>query len=265
MRLMRGMPHVSPLGLWLETAPTLIAHRLTGYVPRIYRYPYDRVPPLRHHPAARTTFYDAAVARHLSGVAQLVVLGAGFDTRVYRLPPAASVRCFEMDQPQTQAFKRRLLQQAGIDTTRVTYVPADFREDDWFARLSAAGFAPDRPSVFLWEAVTPYLDREAVEGTLRRIAGTAPGSVIAFDYFSTTLLASRSLFMRYVRLVFRLLANGEHFGGFGLNTVRPARQQVAAFLARCGLTLEDHQHVGEETGQRRAKAGFVLATVQGPH
>src|SRR5207249_1280016 len=74
-RLMMALPSVSHLGLRLETAPTLVAHRLTGYVPRIYRYPFEGVPEMRHQPAARTTFYDLALERHIAGVDQLVVLG----------------------------------------------------------------------------------------------------------------------------------------------------------------------------------------------
>src|SRR4030095_93947 len=55
-RLMMVMPNVPQLALRLETASTLVAHLLTGYVPRIYRYPYEGVPPMRHQSASRTTF-----------------------------------------------------------------------------------------------------------------------------------------------------------------------------------------------------------------
>src|SRR3989442_1278688 len=123
------------LGVHVESAPTLLAHRLSGYVPRIYRYPYEGEPPMMHQPAARTTFHDAALERHLADIDQLVILGAGFDTRSDRLPPAADVRCFEVDTPTTQAFKREMLTKAGVDTTRVTYVPADFETEDWFEKL----------------------------------------------------------------------------------------------------------------------------------
>src|SRR6266545_4296842 len=143
-RLMMVLPNVSHLGLCLATTPTLLAHRLTRYVPRIYRYPYEGIPPMKHQPAARTTFYDAALERHIAGISQLVILGAGFDTRAYRLPAATRVRCFEVDTPRTQAFKREMLKKAGVDTTRVTYVPADFLEEDWLEKLVAAGLEPAR-------------------------------------------------------------------------------------------------------------------------
>src|SRR5436305_8759467 len=66
-RLMMVLPNVSHLGLLLETAPTLVAHRVTSYVPRVYRYPYEGVPPMTHQSAARTTFYDEALERHIDG------------------------------------------------------------------------------------------------------------------------------------------------------------------------------------------------------
>jgi methyltransferase (TIGR00027 family) len=259
VRLMRVLPSFSRLGLRLVTGPTLLAHRLTGYVPRTYRYPYEGVPPLKDQPAARTTFFDAALERHLAGIDQFVMLGAGFDTRAYRLPVGTRVRPFEADAPKTQAFKREMLTKAGVDTTRVTYVPADFESQDWFDKLVDAGFESDKPSFFLWEAVTMYLDREAVERTLRTIAGTAAGSVVAFDYFSTELLAGRSLFMRYARAV--VDAVGEPFGSFGIDNTPPARQRAAAFLEACGLSLEEQRNFGQETDRKRAMAGFATAIV----
>jgi methyltransferase (TIGR00027 family) len=259
-RLMMAMPNVSRRGFRLETGPTLVGHRLTGYVPRIYRYPYEGEPPLRHQQTARTSFYDAALRRHLPGIEQLVILGAGFDTRVYRLPPEDQVRCFEIDRPGTQAFKLRMVKNAGLAADRATYVPADFRAEDWFEKLLAAGFDPARPAFFLWEAVTMYLDRASVEGTLQRISRTAPGSVVAFDYFSAQTIASRTPFMRYARAATKFA--GEPLT-FGIDNTPPARERAAEFVAAFGLGLEEHRNFGRETRGRPAPAGFVTALVGG--
>jgi methyltransferase (TIGR00027 family) len=259
-RLMPVLPNVSPLGLWLVSAPILFARGLIGYVPPIYRYPYQGVPPARDQPAARTTFFDAALARHLGGVEQLVVLGAGLDTRAFRMPPGAHLRCFEVDQPRTQAFKREMLVRAGLDADRVCFVAADFEREDWLAKLVAAGFDPGRPAFFLWESVTMYLARAAVERTLRAIAGTARGSVVAFDYFAADLLEQRSLFWRYARAVLNLV--GEPLGTFGIDSTPPVRQRVAAFLASCGLSMEEQRNFGAETDRTPAKAGFTTAVVE---
>ena len=224
-RLMMVLPNVSHLALRLVTGGTLLAHRLTGYVPRIYRYPYEGDPPMAHESAARTTFFDAALARHLGDIDQLVILGAGWDTRSYRMPK--EIHCFEVDMEKTQQTKRQMLKKAGLDTTRITFVSADFMKEDWLEKLVHAGFDPDKPTFFLWEAVTMYLDREAVESTLRKIAGTASGSVVAFDYFNADLIEAKGLYMRYARAV--LNAIGEPFR-FGIESPPPARKHVAAFL-----------------------------------
>jgi methyltransferase (TIGR00027 family) len=257
VRLMAVLPNVSQLGLHLFSAPTLLVHRLTGYVPRLYRYPYPGIPPMNEQPAARVTFFDTALARHLPDIEQLVILGAGLDTRSYRLPAGSRVRCFEVDAPNGQAFKRRMLQRAGIDASRVTFVPADFEQEDWYEKLIAAGFDPRKPSFFLWEAVTMYLDRRAVESTLRRIARTAHGSAVSFDYFSPELLGDQSLTWRYGRAVLRLVS--EPFGTFTLDTHPPAREHVAAFVATCGLSLEEQRDFGQETGEQHPQAGFATA------
>ena len=95
----------------------------------------------QYEASARIWFFDAAVDRYLPNVAQFVILGAGFDTRAYRLPSDTRVRVFEVDSPQTQMVKRETLQKVGIDSSAVTFVAADFEKDDWLACLSAAGFA----------------------------------------------------------------------------------------------------------------------------
>ncbi|HEY0604385.1 MAG TPA: class I SAM-dependent methyltransferase [Herpetosiphonaceae bacterium] len=123
-----AMPSVSPLALHLVTTPTLVSNRVTGQAPKLYRYPYPGIPIMQHQSAARTTYYDATLQQHLPDIEQFVMLGAGFDTRAYRLPKDTHVRCFEVDTPQTQAFKREMLRQAGVDTAGVIYVPISFQE-----------------------------------------------------------------------------------------------------------------------------------------
>jgi len=260
-RLMALMPNVSVAGLRLLTAPTRLAHRASRHVPRRYRYPYPGDPPLEHQTSARTTFYDAALERYLPGKRQLVILGAGFDTRSYRSTLSSIVRCFELDQPKTQALKRELLDKAGIDTGTVSFVPVDFQQDDWLEPLVQVGFDPSQPSLFIWESVSMYLDREAVERTLRRVAGVAPGSVLAFDYFAAQFIDANSLVLRYVRKL--LNATGEPWR-FGIDNTPPVRQRVADFVQACGLKLDTQRNFGPEAPPRRAPAGFATAVVPGP-
>jgi methyltransferase (TIGR00027 family) len=257
-RLLRALPGVPPLGLHLAAGPVLLANRLTGYVPRAFRYPFEGDIPPRYEASARISFFDAAVDRYLPDVAQFVILGAGFDTRAYRLPNDTRVRVFEVDTPRTQMVKRDTLKKAGIDSSGVTFVPADFEKEDWLARLTAAGFDPGERTLFLWEGVSMYLDRAAVEDTLRKIASTAHGSVVAFDYFTTEALESRALYWRYGRAATN--AAGETLK-FGVDSTPPSRERLAGLLRSCGLTLSDQRTLGDDTQTRRAWGGFATATV----
>ncbi len=252
------LPAIPPLAFRMTSGPTLLAHRLTGYVPKTFRYPFEGEISQAVEASARQTFLDAVVERVLPQLTQFVILGAGFDTRAFRLPPDTRVHCFELDSPKTQAVKRDLLQKAGVDTSRITFVPANFGKEDWLARLVDNGFDLSQPALFLWEGVTMYLDRSAVEDTFRKIGTTARGSVVAFDYFTTQALASKSLYWRFGRYAAR--AAGEPLK-FGIDSTPPSRQRLAEILQSCGLTLDQQQTLGRDTQADRAWGGFATAIV----
>jgi methyltransferase (TIGR00027 family) len=258
-RLMMALPNVALLGLRLFVWPLLLAHRVTGYVPKAFRYPFEGDVPPQYQASARITFFDAAIDRYLDGIGQLVILGAGFDTRAFRLPRDTRVRPFEVDAPKTQAVKRDALERAGLSSAGVTFVAADLEKEDWLARLVDAGFCPGEPALFLCEGVIVYLDREAVEATLRAIASTARGSVVAFDYFTTEPLESRALYWRYARA--GTTAAGEPLK-FGIDSTPPSRERLAELLRSCGLTLVEQRTLGHETGGKRAWGGFATAIVK---
>lgn len=258
-RLMTALMGSFPLGWYLVAGPTLLAHRLTGYVPMAFRYPFEGDVPVQYLASARQTFFDAVVERHLANMSQFVILGAGFDTRVYRLPKDAQVRSFEVDASKTQGAKRELLKKAGIDTREVTFVSADFETEDWLTRLVEAGFDIGKPALFLWEGVMIYLERKAVETTLRKIASTAAGSVVAFDYYTTESLESPALYWRFARAATK--AAGEPLK-FGIDSTPPSRERLAEFLQACGLCLGEQRTLGQETGGQRAWGGFATATVK---
>lgn len=258
-RLMTALLGSFPLGWYLVAGPTLLAHRVTGYVPMAFRYPFEGEVPMQYLASARQTFFDAVVDRYLANTPQFVILGAGFDTRAYRLPKDARVRSFEVDAPKTQGAKRELLSKAGIDTRGVTFVSADFETEDWLTRLVEAGFDTGKPCLFLWEGVMIYLNREAVETTLRKIASTAAGSVVAFDYYTTESLESPALYWRFARAATK--AAGEPLK-FGIDSTPPSRERLAEFLQSCGLCLGEQRTLGQETGGQRAWGGFATATVK---
>lgn len=133
----------------------------------------------------RTHYIDEVLIRAVhAGIQQVVLLGAGFDCRAYRLPELKTVRIFEVDHPDTQKRKRMLLTKVlGELPANVAFVSIDFERDELSRQLMEAGLSNELPTFFVWEGVCEYLTSEAVDTTLRFVATEVPtGSQIAFTY-----------------------------------------------------------------------------------
>jgi methyltransferase (TIGR00027 family) len=128
--------------------------------------------------AARTLFFDDAVVDALdAGIGQVVIVGAGYDSRAWRLA-RPGVRFFEVDHPATQGDKRRRAPAGGP-----TYVPVDLGAGSLPDALPAAGHRAGEPTVFVVEGLTMYLTEPQVRdllGTLSRLG--APGSRLAVNF-----------------------------------------------------------------------------------
>jgi methyltransferase (TIGR00027 family) len=135
---------------------------------------------------ARARFIEDLVAdRAGHGTGQYVLLGAGLDTFAQRRPDlAARMRVFEVDQPGTQAWKRRRLIELGYGIPAwLRLVPVDFEAGaSWREDVAAAGFDAARPAVVASTGVSMYLTREANAATLRDLAALAPGSTVAMTF-----------------------------------------------------------------------------------
>jgi methyltransferase (TIGR00027 family) len=144
--------------------------------------------------AVRCRYMDDCLKESLaSGAAQVVILGAGLDSRAYRIGELQrGARVFEVDQPATQQAKIAAVKRAlGGLPGHVAYVPIDFNLED-LRKLLSAGYDPGRKSLFLWEGVTYYLTSAAVDATLKFVAeNSAPGSAIVFDYLHTSALTAK--------------------------------------------------------------------------
>lgn len=145
---------------------------------------YERAHPhMVLYMAVRTAAFDDEVRRAIEdGATQVVILGAGLDTRAARLA-SRGVRFFEVDREDTQREKRaRLGALAGYRVDAATYVTCDFERERFLDRLVGAGFAREARTVIVWEGVVYYLTEEAIRATLRAIAtGCEVGSRVAMD------------------------------------------------------------------------------------
>jgi len=231
------------------------AARLPGVGALATRYIDRRWPGARTSAVARTRLLDEAVrAAFDEGAEQLVILGAGFDSRALRLPALRAAQVFEVDHPATQARKRDALASLGGLPAGVRFVATDFDERDLERAMTEAGFQRARRTLFLWEGVTNYLRAEAVDATLRWCARAAAGSQVIFTYVHANVLAYPDQFFGTERLFATLAAAGEQWT-FGLD---PA--QLADFLAARGLRLERDLGAAE---YRRLAYGDAAASMRG--
>jgi methyltransferase (TIGR00027 family) len=181
----------------------------------------------------------AGIAR---GLRSAVILGAGLDTRAYRLPELANAHVFELDLPHVQAAKRaRLTRSLAASESHVRFVPIDFNVEAFDTALAANGFDVSQPALFVWEGVTQYLQPAAVDAVLRTILSMAPGSELVFTYVLEEAVTGRFRADRSedFRKVTSRLPEPWLFG------IDPSKLQV--FLADRGLVLcEDlgaEQHI----------------------
>jgi methyltransferase (TIGR00027 family) len=191
---------------------------------------------LRLFIAARSRIAEDALAAGVEarGVRQLVVLGAGLDTFAYRNPFSEKLPVFEVDRPETQAWKRRRLTEAGIEAPRsLTFAPLDFERDDLLAALEVAGFDPARRTFFMWLGVVPYLTGDAIRSTLRAIGGLSGGGEVVFDYSDPPALLSQEARAAHVKRAKRVAALGEPFVSY----LEP--DELHARLRALGFTLID--------------------------
>lgn len=142
----------------------------------------------------RTRYIDDAVAAALSqGIGQVVILGAGLDTRPYRLAGMEGAGVFEVDLPAVQEDKKKkLLKFLGRLPENVSFVPIDFDTQSLEEVFAGTGFDPTRRTAFVWEGVTQYITGEAVQRTLAFVGKTAPGSALVFTYVLKSIIERRS-------------------------------------------------------------------------
>ncbi len=133
----------------------------------------DRSSPMGRYLRARTAFFDRVVVNALGRhVAQIVVVGAGYDGRALRYG-APGVRWWEVDRSVTQADKESRLSRLGIAAENVTFVPLDLDDGGLADALTDAGFEPDTPSLFIAEGITPYLKAETIRSLFQELRAVA--------------------------------------------------------------------------------------------
>ena len=169
-----------------------------------------------------------------NSVDAVVNLGAGYDTRVYRLPALADVPAWEVDQPVNIEAKQANLQKAlGKIPSHVTLVPINFVDQKLGSVLATHGYAAGTKAFFIWEAVSQYLTETAVRQTFDFLAQAPAGSQLAFTYVRKDFIEGKELYgleKFYERMIVK--DNAWHFG------FEP--EEVADFLSEYGWRMIEH-------------------------
>ena len=201
----------------------------------------------------RTATIDAAVRDAVAaGTRQLVILGAGYDGRAWRMPELAGVKVFEVDHPATQNDKRPRVAGLTSQAGNVTFVPIDFEREPLSAALDRAGHDRTAPTVWIWEGVVMYLTREAMRVTLAGVAArSTPGSTLIVNYHTEH--------RRWLaRLMFRLIGEPQ------ISAWTPAEMaeemKAAGFAVRADSGMLDW-NARYASGQARVERGHYMRVV----
>ncbi len=210
-------------------------------------------PRTRSSGVVRTRLIDLMVEEAIDdGATQLVLLGAGFDSRAYRLPQARRAIVFEVDHPSTQRAKRARLNTSGTSVDTVRFVDVDFEVDDVARRLVEAGFDGRARSIVVWEGVVSYLSAQAVDDNFELLSGIcSPGSQLVFTYVDGRALDGSVHFEEAKRWKGWVRINGEPFI-FGFHP-----DELGTYLAERGFRLDFDRTTADVARGYAAEIGRV--------
>jgi len=202
----------------------------------------------------RKCYIDEKLVESVGSVAAVVNLGAGFDTRLYRLPALDGLPAWEVDQPRNIEEKLAGLRRVfGGVPANVTLVPVDFDTADLGESLAAAGYSSEARTFFILEAVTQYVSEAGMAATFGFLAKAAPGSRLTFTYIVKDLIdgtdthGQDGLYKKYVL--------DERIWVWGLDP-----DSVAGFLAGYGWRVVEHPTYAQLSDRYLRPKGRAVAS-----
>ncbi|KLO29477.1 SAM-dependent methyltransferase [Mycobacterium haemophilum] len=193
--------------------------------------------------ACRKRFIGDLLQAAGNDIDAVVILGAGLDTRAYRLTRQVRIPVFEVDLPVNVARKAKTVRRVlGELPLSVRLVALDFEHDDLLTALAEHGYLTEYRAFFICEGVTQYLTEDGVRRTLEGLRATAPGSRLVFTYVRRDFIDGTN---RYgTRTLYRTVRQRRQLWHFGLQP-----DEVAGFIADYGWRLVE-QAGPDELAQR---------------
>jgi methyltransferase (TIGR00027 family) len=203
------------------------------------------------------------------GVDQYVILGAGLDTFAQRRPEmGAKMRVFEIDQPETQAWKKMRLAELGFPIPDwLRFVPVDFEAgESWRDELLNCGFNDTHPAVVVSTGVSMYLTKDANSTLLREVAELAPGTTFAMSFILPFEMAEPEVRPGLEMSAKGAAASGHPFLSYFLPDEMLAMAREAGFRKVAHVSADDiaqRYFAGRSDGLRPPKNAeeFLIATV----
>ncbi len=230
------------------------------------------LPGLNEYMIARTAYFDRLFMDALNNkTPQIVLLGAGYDSRAYRFANSNhGTKIFELDIDSTQDRKKKCLKKTQIDIPKnVALVPIDFNKESLKNVLEKAGYKNHQKTLFIWEGVSYYLDAESVDATLECVSHSSHNeSAIAFDY--TITISEENMNDYYGSKEFVQTMKEHHANEEVLFSIEEGK--IESFLEQRGLRIDNHldnreieqtfllDESGSLLGQITGSFRFVLAS-----
>lgn len=198
------------------------------------------MPGLTEYIIARTAFFDELFMNAItSNIPQIVLLGAGYDSRAYRFAQSnRGTKIFELDALPTQTRKRKCLKAARIRIpNEIQYVPINFTNESLSTALENTGYKPQERTLFLWEGVSYYLDWDSVKETLDYVSHASPReSVIGYDY--TVAISEENMNTYYGAKEFMKSMKEHHANEEFVFSLKP--EEIESFLVERNLKMIDY-------------------------
>lgn len=253
-------------------ADTLAEIFLPGFAKVILNVPFLRkafmgkVAPsgIYEYVIARTKIIDEIFLDGLANrVTQIVILGAGMDTRALRFSSKnQGTKIIELDIEKTQRPKIDILNRNQVALPEeLVFAPIDFNKQSLSDVLMNAGYQRGEPSLFLWEGVTMYLKSEAVDSTLAFIReSTTKGSRVVYDYLYASVLRRENNYYGEKEIYDTVSQAGEGYT-FGIE-----EGEIERYLVERGFKLIA-QYTPSELENRyfKTQSGHIPRRINGTH
>ena len=222
------------------------------------------VPGMHEHLICRTRFIDDLIEESTSaGIEQYVILGAGYDSRAYRLKLPPKLKIFEVDQPEVQGIKRLKLPKSISNRKNIIYVSIDFNNQSLKEQLLDAGFDKSKSTIYTLEGVSQYIPKEALSSTLKELAtlNANSNSKIFISYVNKLLLEdSKACFgMGYSRpeKAIKFIINGAKKVGEPWISFYSA-EEIQDLLSENGFIVIENQTLADLNSKYFAPVGRLI-------